>query len=208
MSTIRESVPLLCAKYTPTESRRSDEDSQRSAYEVCDTIIQTVKDRFTFTKHLTAATLLLSERFHDYGTHFPTDALKATVEAYPMLNKPRLKTELSLIYDSQDLGKCKSTMALFNFILDNNLLDVLSETSKLLRILITIPMTTTESERCFSTLKRIKEFLRNTMSQERLNALAILSIENRLIREIPDFNGKVIEKFASLKNRRAKFLYK
>ncbi|KAK0136743.1 Zinc finger MYM-type protein 1 [Merluccius polli] len=87
-------------------------------------------------------------------------------------------------------------------------MEVFSETLKLLRILITTPMTTAESERCFSTLKRIKTFLRNTMAQDRLNALAMLSIEKRLTQEIPDFNRLVIEKFAHMKDRRAKFLYK
>ncbi|KAI9536407.1 hypothetical protein NQZ68_033666 [Dissostichus eleginoides] len=51
-------------------------------------------------------------------------------------------------------------------------------------------------------------FLRNTMSQDRLNALAMLSMEKKLVRDIPDFNKKVIERFATQKERRAKFLYK
>lgn len=34
---------------------------------------------------------------------------------------------------------------------------------------------------CFSTLKRIKPFLRNTMAQDRLNALAMLPMEKNLI---------------------------
>jgi len=42
-------------------------------------------------------------------------------------------------------------------------------------------MSTAESERCFYTLKRIKTFLRNTMHQERLPALAMLSIEKNFI---------------------------
>lgn len=69
-------------------------------------------------------------------------------------------------------------------------------------------MITAESERCFSTLKRIKIFLRNTMTQDRLNALAMLSMEKKLVRNIPDFNKEVIESFATQKDTRAKFLYK
>jgi hypothetical protein len=57
----------------------------------------------------------------------------------------------------------------FNFLLPNmNLSETFSEAVKLLNILCTLPMTTVESERCFSTLKRIKTFLRNTMGQSRL----------------------------------------
>jgi hypothetical protein len=55
--------------------------------------------------------------------------------------------------------------------MENNLQDTFSETVSLLKILITTPMTTAESERCFSTLKKIKTFLRNPMAQDRLNAL-------------------------------------
>lgn len=92
--------------------------------------------------------------------------------------------------------------------MENNLSKVFSETVTLLKIIITTPMSTAEAERCFSTLKRVKTFLRNTMTQDRLNALAMLSMEKRLVNEMADFNQKVIDRFASLKDRRAKFLYK
>ena len=69
-------------------------------------------------------------------------------------------------------------------------------------------MTSAESERNFSTLKRIKTFTRNPMGQKRLNALSMLSIENTFINGLLDFNDKVIERFAQAKNRRANFLFK
>jgi len=99
-------------------------------------------------------------------------------------------------------------LTLLKFIIANNLCDVLGELTKLLKILITTPMTTAEPERCFSTLKRIKTYLRNTTSQERLTALSMLSIEKDMIGKIPNFNEKVIEKFASNKNRRMDFICK
>ncbi|KAL8541893.1 hypothetical protein ACS0TY_002949 [Phlomoides rotata] len=45
------------------------------------------------------------------------------------------------------------------------------------KILLTIPITVASAERSFSKLKLIKTFLRSTMSQDRLNGLAMLSIE-------------------------------
>ena len=46
-------------------------------------------------------------------------------------------------------------------------------------------------------------------SEDRLNALAMLSMEKKLVKDIPDFNHRlVIERFASLKERRAKCMYK
>ena len=49
---------------------------------------------------------------------------------------------------------------------------------KLLRILATLPVRTTtcSSERSFSTLRRLKTYLRNTIGSNRLNGLALLNI--------------------------------
>ncbi|XP_008189654.1 52 kDa repressor of the inhibitor of the protein kinase-like [Acyrthosiphon pisum] len=43
-------------------------------------------------------------------------------------------------------------------------------------ILCTLPVSTACPERSFSSLKRIKSYLRNTISEKRLNGLAMLSI--------------------------------
>lgn len=154
------------------------------------------KERFAFTGHLITATLLQAEKFEDYNKTFPDEALATTVKAYPVLNGSMLKTELELLYSKDDFKTCRGAVDLYHVLVENNLENVFSETVNLLKIIITTPMTTAEAERCFSTLKRIKTFLRNTMSQERLNALAMLSMEKRLITGMWDFSQKVIEKFA------------
>ncbi|KAL1261516.1 hypothetical protein QQF64_006781 [Cirrhinus molitorella] len=170
----------------PQPKRRrslSPEVHKRIAAEICDTILAHSMERFSFTNHLVSAKQIV-------------------------LNGNKLKTELSLIYSKEEFRTCCGAVDLLQLFMENNLVDVFSETVTLLKILITTPMTTAEAERCFSTLKRIKTFLRNSMTQERLNALAMLSVEKRLVIEITDFNMKVIEKFASQKERRAKFLFK
>ena len=46
------------------------------------------------------------------------------------------------------------------------------------------------------------------MGYDRLNDLAMLTIHAEYVSVIDDFNDKVIERFARLKNRRKSFLYK
>ncbi len=70
-----------------------------------------------------------------------------------------------------------------------------------------IPMAPAESERCFSALKRIKSFLRSTMKQDRLNALAVLSVEQEFIQKLLDFNDMVINLFAFQRGCLCKLLF-
>ena len=46
------------------------------------------------------------------------------------------------------------------------------------------------------------------MSEERLSALAMLSIEKDLIIEIPDFDQRLIDKFSQNKERRMDSLFR
>ena len=57
--------------------------------------------------------------------------------------------------------------------------DAFYELCRLTRIACTIPITTASTERSFSVLKRVKTYLRTTMSDKRLTHLAMLSIHSR-----------------------------
>jgi len=50
--------------------------------------------------------------------------------------------------------------------------------------MLTIPVSVALAERSFSKLKLIKSYLKLTMSQQRLNGLALLSIEKYFLNEI------------------------
>ena len=72
------------------------------------------------------------------------------------------------------------------------------------RILLTLPVTVASAERSFSKLKLLKNYLRSTMSQERLNGLAMCTIERDILDTI-DLNT-VLDDFALRNARRTIFL--
>ena len=191
--------------YRESESCKSN--CLSAAEKVCELTIAECKKRFDFCAHLSAAQLVSSARFADFN-RFPENYryLDETVESYPFLKKEKLRSELKVLYERPDLQKSSGTMGIFNFIVRiSGLEKCFSETCTLLQIILTIPMSTAEAERCFSTLKRVKTFLRNSMADSRMNALAMLSIEKDMIRHTSDFNEKVINVFQTLKERRAEF---
>jgi hypothetical protein len=55
---------------------------------------------------------------------------------------------------------------------------------KLIQLVLTILTTTASSERFMSTLKRIKFFLRNSMTNDRLSCLFTLAIEKKMLGEL------------------------
>ncbi|CAF1351809.1 unnamed protein product [Didymodactylos carnosus] len=65
----------------------------------------------------------------------------------------------------------------------------------LLNIYATLPVTTATGERSFSILKRLKTYLRSTMSEDRLNGLAMLTINSDIAIDIDE----VIDRFSRKK---------
>lgn len=76
--------------------------------------------------------------------------------------------------------------------------------TKVLQIALTIPVSSCSCERSFSTLRRLHTWLRSTMCQDRLDHLAMLSI-NKTVMDTQNrcaFEGAVIDRFAKMHNRR------
>ena len=65
---------------------------------------------------------------------------------------------------------------IIEFMRQDGYCDLLSEVSTVLQLILVLPATNAECERCFSCLKRVKTYLKNALSQKKLNHLMILNI--------------------------------
>nr|XP_032661720.1 uncharacterized protein LOC116839702 [Chelonoidis abingdonii] len=89
------------------------------------------------------------------------------------------------------------------YIYKNSLQEIYPNLCICIRILLTTPVTVAGAERSFSRMKLIKNILRSTMTDDRLSALAVISIENKIARSL-DYDA-LINQFAENKARKKRF---
>lgn len=162
--------------------------------------------RFKDMEKLLFISLADSHKFDEYSKKFPTAGLNNLKESYPNLfshtEVHRLRNELEVIYSDQQY-RDKNLQEVIQLLHENN--EIFKETYKLFCLILTIPSTSASVERSFSCLKRIKTYLRNSMTKERLSCLGRISIEKELLSELQatrPFYEDIINKFAFLKDGR------
>lgn len=148
-----------------------------------DSFLANIRERFCKHRHILKGFMCL----------LPSGSLPSEVEKEQFLNiasyyqedldcnkAPSLTPEFELWYQ-----KFKDS----NEPLPRNAIDALNACNKdiysnifiLLKTFATLPVSTSTAERSFSTLRRIKTYLRNTMGENRLNGLAHLNIHREIL---------------------------
>ena len=133
---------------------------------------------------------------------------KNLVHAYPEDLEEELESEIihfaSVIkgFLAKNMMKLSGTFEIDMYlqIIDNELEEAFPNVSIMFKVYLCMFVTNCKGERSFSKLKLLKNHLRNTMGQDRLASLAVLAIENELLKTL-DFSD-VISDFAELKCRR------
>ena len=144
---------------------------------------------------------------------FVNTKLQSLLEKYAkFFDCVKLKSDLIGLYSSQTVrSKCKTPSQLLSFLYQNDLIQTVPEATKLLKLMLTIPATTTSVERSFSALKRIKTYNRNRTEEERLSSLATIAIEKERLQRLrlnrDDFYNNVTDIFVQ-KDRRIDFIFK
>ncbi|XP_065662549.1 uncharacterized protein LOC136085188 [Hydra vulgaris] len=123
---------------------------------------------------------------------------KALIQLCPSDLEDEFTDEFLLF--SQMFSDGKSASDKIKLQIDNKLVASFPNVNIAFRIYLSILGTNSEGERSFSKLKLIKNYLRLTMGQARLSSLALLSIENEVMREMT-FEDVIVD-FANTKSRK------
>ncbi|XP_066316027.1 uncharacterized protein [Miscanthus floridulus] len=168
---------------------RSVRKKQFDETECNEAILQAEKDFETFFFVMAMDGADLKDHCIKFAKTFSSDG-SSVVDVNDMISK-------LAIMQSTLLDKPMSAMEIFEFVTEA---DCYPNISIACRILFTMPVTVASAERTFSKLKLLKNYLRSVMSQERLNGLATLCIEKKLLDEI-DIEA-IINDFAAANVRR------
>ena len=121
------------------------------------------------------------------------------------VNEKELITECEIAkqYFFSDSNSFVSHASIYSKIIKDELQNLFPNIEILLRIFLSLFITNVPDERSFSKLKYIKTAIRNRLSDEKLNFLALMSIKNEFFDTL-DLN-EIIEEFILLKERRKMF---
>ncbi|CAF4270051.1 unnamed protein product [Rotaria sp. Silwood2] len=126
----------------------------------------------------------------------------------------RLKCELNLLPDYFSTINLEKNFGLKKISKIQTVCDLLNAQSigksmfheycKLLRLYLTVPITTATAERCFSVMNRIKTYLRSTMTQQRFNHVLIPHVHKEKLDQL-DLNSICTDFIAKNQSRKAFF---
>ncbi|XP_062507321.1 zinc finger MYM-type protein 1-like [Corticium candelabrum] len=185
--------------------------------ELVDTMIMELRERFNENDYdvLTAVETLLADALTETKPNL--SLLQTACQFYRSdFDYSRLHHQLTVFYGEikaiasshgkrqieSDLPAIQHIRQLFA---GKGLRDSYPEVLRLLQIYLVVPVSSAESERSFSTLRRLKTWLRSSMEEERLAALALLTVEREEVLKLEEAIDELIEEFCARGNRRMIF---
>ena len=103
-------------------------------------------------------------------------------------------------------GGSVSVSEVYKLFWSNDVLSMIPTLGKAIQMYAVIPATSCSAERSFSSLRRLKTYLRNTMGQDMLSSLALLHIEREFVnRVLLEDMDRMIDVFGKRSGRNSHF---
>ena len=168
-------------------------------YSVLDIIINDIKARFSDTtvgvinalKCLSPATLI------DNTERVPAKSRLEQLNALSEFYRKELGSKEMILKEyekkhallhagefSDDEAVPRDHLDLLLFLIKNCLLGQFESIATLLKLSLTLPVSSADDERAFNCLKRVKSYLRSSMTEKRISDLAVTSINREVVADL------------------------
>jgi hypothetical protein len=177
----QKKVPARFTGSGAAHQATSVEDHFRPVYyEFIDRAVQQLETRFSsddMKTYSSIESILLSTE--------PLDDAQIVLSKYPEVDITYLQSELPMFHrHAKERLTSLTQVATHARALNKEVRDLFPSVMALIRLLLLCPASSAEAERSFSSLRRLKTWLRSTMTQERLNSVAVCHIHQDLLDRI------------------------
>ncbi|XP_070406844.1 zinc finger MYM-type protein 1-like [Nothobranchius furzeri] len=105
------------------------------------------------------------------------------VSLYPELDLQKMQIQLAMFKANHTYTFCKEAAQILRG-MQPEVRGLFSQVETLVRLLIVVPVSSCEAERSFSALRRLKTWLRSTMTQLRLNSTAVCHVHRDRLKRL------------------------
>jgi hypothetical protein len=168
---------------------------------VIDRMCDELQDRFCSETHIVLGQLY---RLLMSGREPVESRVISSVATFYSLDEEALKCEMHVLANNRDLKNIDSVQQLGHYLVRMKLVSWFPVHSYLIRVYLSLPVTSCASERSFSQLKLLKDDKRSTMTEPRLRGLAVMKIEKECLNLISP--SDIVKIFVNKKSRRQKFM--
>ena len=113
-----------------------------------------------------------------------TGTMTDAAQSYPGVDIARLAVQLPMFRSSFEYSSVEEAVSALQSS-SHEIKQLFCEVEQLLRLLLVLPASSCEAERSFSSLRRLKTYLRSTMTQSRLNSIVVLHVYQQELMTVP-----------------------
>jgi len=185
---VRRPAKRYCGPAAVFVASTPEEHYRVAYYAVVDATIMQLTEKFNkesvgVKSYLQLEAMLLSGKVN-----------QAVCQKYPELNSNSMSLQLGMFADQNEYTTLKQAQTVLHNMIPE-VRCIFAQVERLIRLMLLCPASSCSAERSFSALRRLKTWLRSTMSQPRLNAVTLCHVHQDIMDSI-DIK-KLAEEFAS-----------